>query len=429
MKPLYDVVIIGASFAGATLAHHLPKNIRVLMVDAKPAPGASVESTGLITTKTYQEFASFFPIERYITNPISSICVVATDFQTHFTSSTKEPWIFQTDTKRLVADLVGGVSSLVEVRMKTVLKSASRGSDGMWEVSVQTAGESEQVVRCRVLVGADGSHSKVAQVSGLERNQRFLFGYEAVHFGSVHLGPNPEQTIYHYWFGDFSLGYGGWLSPTVVDGRAAVRIGLAKNRKDRGEAKELLAQFTRRLIEQGVLRVDGAVEKPHYIFGSLIPIGGALRRIAGSGVVLIGDAAGFCGAFAADGIKGCIVSGKESAKLIVRELAGERGALGGLRGAMQERGLLEYYARQVRYRWIWDCMKRNRTFDAMFGIIARERETFVEQFCDSKDKRRSLAWTVLKWRHIVHLARYAWFLLVDILLSPRRGATRSREPV
>ena len=91
-------------------------------------------------------------------------------------------------------------------------------------------------------------------------------------------------------------------------------------------------------------------------------------------------------------------------------------ALSRLRERMEAHGgMLDYYRRQVRYRWVWDAMKRDRTFRAMFDIIKQERETFVEQFCDSKDRRRSLAWTVLKWRHGVRLMKYTCFILFDLL--------------
>ncbi len=91
-------------------------------------------------------------------------------------------------------------------------------------------------------------------------------------------------------------------------------------------------------------------------------------------------------------------------------------ALGRLCQRMEAHGgMLGYYRRQVRYRWVWDVMKRNRTFRAMFDIIEQERETFVDQFCDSKDRRRSLAWTVLKWRHAIRLVKYTGFILFDLL--------------
>lgn len=421
----YDVVIVGASFSGLTLAHHLPNTFRVLVVDAKPSAGATVESTGLITGKTRDEFATFFDIDRFITNPITSICVVAPNFDDHFVSKTREPWIYQTDTKGLVKRLAETLPSNVTLRTSTVFIGTDVTEDGR-VVHLQTMGGEKEAVRAWLLVGADGGRSKVAQsVPGLDRNGRFLFGYERVFFGDVRLGPQPEETIYHYWFGEFSLGYGGWLSPTVVDGRKAFRIGLAKLAKDRGDAKDLMDRFLEILQTRNTIAIDGDPAKPDYVFGSMIPIGGALKRIHTDDVLLIGDAAGFCGAFAADGIKGSVVSGKEAARLIPERLGGKRDALSRLRSSIDGRtGLMEYYRRQVRYRFIWDRMKTNRTFTAMYRIIEAEKESFLDQFCDSKDTRKSLTRVVLKLRHAPKLVRYAWYMFLDTVTSGRKNRPR-----
>ena len=61
-------------------------------------------------------------------------------------------------------------------------------------VGVLHTGKTEKIAT-RFLTGADGGHSRVAQlVPGLDKNKRFLLGYEEVHFGTVHLGPHPEET-------------------------------------------------------------------------------------------------------------------------------------------------------------------------------------------------------------------------------------------
>lgn len=413
----YDVMIVGASFSGLTLAHHLPKNLKVLVIDAKPSAGSTVESTGLITTKTRAEFASFFDIDRYITNPITAIGVVAPSYDDYFISRTAEPWIFQTDTKGLVRALAETVPPNVTVSMGTVLTGVER-DETVSTVIMQKAGASQKI-STRFLVGADGSHSKVAQlIPELDRNKRFLFGYEQVFFGDVHLGTCPEETIYHFWFGEFSLGYGGWLSPTHLDGKTAFRIGLAKLMEDRGEAKRLMNQFLKMLLDRKIITIEGDPQKPWYVFGSLIPIGGVLKRIHHKNTLLIGDAAGFCGAFAADGIKGSVISGKEAAKLIENYLAGDLEATVQLKNKINQHGyLLEYYSRQVRYRQLWDLMRTNRTFTALYRIIADERDTFLQQFCDSKDKRTSLIRTVLKIKHLPKLMRYGVSILRDLLRS------------
>jgi flavin-dependent dehydrogenase len=264
---MYDVCIIGASFSGLTLAHHLPSSLKVLVVDAKPEAGATVESTGLITSKTRSELASFFPIDQYITNPISAIGVIAPGFDDMFVSQVAEPWIYQTDTKALVKSLADRLPSNVTLRTKTVFLEVDN-ADAPTKAKIRSQGAEEEWIDMAFLVGADGGHSKVAQsVSGLSKNTRFLFGYEQVFFGDVLRGPKPEETIFHYWFGEFSLGYGGWLSPTIVDGKKAFRIGLAKLPRDRGDAKALTETFVKILVDRGDIRIAGDASKPSYVSG------------------------------------------------------------------------------------------------------------------------------------------------------------------
>ncbi len=410
----YDVVIVGGSFAGLTLAGHLPADLRVLVVEAKPVCGATVESTGLITERTRQELATFFDIDRYITNPMRSICVLAPDFQTHFFAHTETPWIYQTDTRAFVQALAKDVGPHIQIRTSTLFHGIEQEDVEGVTVTIQASGQAKEVIRTRVLVGADGGRSRVAQsVPSLSRNETFLFAFEAVIFGEVLLGERPEETIYHVWFGEFSLGYGGWLSPTIQDGRPAIRIGLAKEMRDKAEVRGLLDKFIAELERHGHLK-RAPDAQPAYVFGSMIPIGGTLTRVSERNILLIGDAAGFCGAFAADGIKGSVVSGKEAATLIARQLAGES-AFSELKPRMETHdGLISYYRRQRRYRLIWDLMRSDRSFWAMFRVIEKEKTHFLEQFCDSKDKRRSLAWVVLKWRHLPALAWYGISLLIDL---------------
>lgn len=412
----YDVVIIGGSFAGLSLAHHLPKNLSVLVVEAKPRPEASVESTGLITTKTRDEFSSFFDIDKYITNPITTIAVIAPDYDQLFFSSTPSPWIHQTDTKALVKALADTLPSNVTLQTGMALSEIVKTSDVT--IAKLVGGGTKNDVIAGFVVGADGCQSRVASsVPRLGRNERFLFGYEQVFFGNVHFGPNPAETIYHFWFGEFSLGYGGWLSPTVIDGKPAFRLGLAKLMADRADARELTAKFAKKLAEKKFITIDGDADKPNFVFGSLIPIGGAVKDILHDNILLIGNAAGYCGAFAADGIKGAIISAKEAAPLIADYLAGDKEALQKFQKNLNRHGwLLDYYRRQLFYRWVWDRMKSDRTFTALYNIIEKEKETFLEQFCDSKDQRRHLSSTVLKFKHLPALLKFSWFLFLDLFI-------------
>lgn len=409
----YDVVIIGASFSGLTLAKHLPDSLKVLIVESKPFIGSSVESTGLITVETRKLFGSFFDIDRYITNPIKTIAVIAPDFKDYFTSSSEKPWIYQTDTRKLMSALASDLPSNVTVMAGWTYKGL--GSEaGKRSMVIVSAGE-EREVGFKVLVGADGGRSAVARsVEGLSTHRKFLYAHERVYFGEVLLGSDPEETIYHYWFGEFSLGYGGWLSPTVIDGKPAFRIGLAKLAKARGEAVGLTDRFVQKLVDMGHIRLTEP--EPFYRFAGMIPIDGVCTRTATEDVLLIGDSAGYCGAFAADGIKGSLASGIEASKCIKEYLAGDRNALHAHKSRMnQYGGLLDYYRRQVRYRFLWDLMKSDRSFFFLFDLIKREKEAFLDKFCDSKDHQTSLIRIVLKPRHFFRCLKYGLSLLGDLM--------------
>lgn len=416
MNSHYDVVICGASFAGLTLAKHLPQNLQVLIIDRKPTIGSSVESTGLITEHTREIFAQFFEIDKYITNPITSIAVIASNFDDYFISQTDHNWIYQTDTRELVKAMAHSLPPNVTVVPGCSLESYQR--EGKF-ITLQLKQKGETTgITTEFLVGSDGGHSKVAEGNPqLSKNSRFLFGIEQVYNGHVHLGPHPEKTIYHFWFGEFSLGYGGWLSPTILNGKPAFRLGLAKlYGKDMQQSGPLLQAFVKKLIEKKIITIEPPESKPIYAFGSAIPLSGALKNIVDNNILLLGDAAGLCGAFAADGIKGAIVSGIESAKLIEDYFKGKTFTSSDLQTKIDHYNqLMHYYKKQLRYRWIWDQMKRNDTFDAMFKVIQAEKENFLNQFCDSKDKRNSLVWTVLKVKHFFKLVRYSVLVLRDMI--------------
>lgn len=410
----YDIVIIGASFAGLTLAHHLPKNLKVLVLDMKQSMDQYVESTGLITEKTYLLLKGFLPeLDSFIPNKITTIGVVAPDYKKHFFSHTKEPWIYTTDTPAIVKRLSETLPENVELKiLSQFLKYEVKDGEHPVHVHYSSRG-AKHMVQAKFIVGADGAISPVARSGGLSQNKKFLVGIEKVLMGYIKLGDAPDLTVYHFWFGEFSLGYGGWLSPTVVNGRPAFRLGLAKLKKD---AKELVKvkEFIKILEERGIIEIEPG-SKEVLTFTSMIPIGGALKHVANEHAMLLGDAAGFCGAFAADGIKGAIVSGKVAAELIPRHLNGDQAALGSYHREIQKYGkLMTYYRKQVLYRFIWDRMKSDRSFHAMFDVIAREKENFIKQFCDSKDKNKSLVSVVLKWRNIPALAKYACSLVLDL---------------
>ena len=414
----YDVVIIGASFSGLTLAHHLPKDLKVLVLDMKKNLDSHIESTGLITQATYDMLADFVDIAPFIPNKINSIGVIGTDYDRHFFSYTDDPWIYSTDTPQLVKHMSETLPENINLKINSRFLSREVTTDDEYPLEITFVKDGEhKTIKSKFLVGADGAKSSVARKDKkLAENKKILIGLEKVFYGDILFGPHPDQAVYHYWFGEFSLGYGGWLSPTIINGEKAFRLGLAKLEKNvKGFNK--VDDFIEKLKEKKMIKIKPGTEEI-LTFASTIPIGGPLKKVASDHSLLIGDAAGLCGAFAADGIKGSVLSGKIAAKLIPRYLKGDKNALKEFHGEIQKHNkLMTYYKKQMLYRWLWDLMKSNRTFDTMFDIIAKSKEDFLNQFCDSKDRHKSLLSVVLKVSNLPILFKYAWYLFLDLFKS------------
>lgn len=410
----YDLIIVGASFAGLTLAHHLPKNLKVLIIDAKKSLDQHIETTGLITQATFDELSSFIDLSPYIPNEINSIGVIATDYKKHFFSFTENPWLYTTDTPQLVKAMSKNLPKNVELKIQSMFRDHHIVNNDEYPVKV-TYFEcgTQHDIEAKFLVGADGALSTVAKSAGLSRNKRHLIGMEKVFYGDITFGPHPESAVYHYWFGEFSLGYGGWLSPTTINGKKAFRLGLAKMQKDALGLKKI-NDFVKTLEDKKMIKIDKS-KKCELTFTSMIPVSGPLRKISNKHSMLLGDAAGFCGAFAADGIKGAVISGKVAAKLIPLHLNGDTKALKTYKKEMQSHNrLMRYYWKQLLYRRVWDLMKSDRSFDTMFEIISRSKDSFLNQFCDSKDRHKSLIWIVLKFKNLPLVFKYAFYVFLDL---------------
>ncbi len=410
-----DILVVGGSFSGLAFGHHISPEYKTLIIDRKSRLDTAIESTGLVTQATHDLLAEFCDVDAYIPNKITTIGVVAPDYKNHFFSHTDKPWIYSTDTPALVEHMSKRLPPHVELRLGAGLLNVAVESNEMYPVcATYLQGGEKKQVRAKFLIGADGSHSLVAKQTGLSQNKRFLAGHEKVFYGDITFGDHPENTIYHFWFGEFSLGYGGWLSPTIINGRKAFRLGLAKLEADARDLKKI-DEFIKILEEKKIIRIEGDSTKCILAFGHLIPIGGVLRNVYNEHILLVGDAAGFCGAFAADGIKGSLVSGKVGAGLVSRYLKGEKDALKQYRSGIQNHNhLIRYFHKQLVYRFLWDRMKSNRSFGLLYELIAKDKDNFLYQFCDSKDRHRSLIYVVVKIKNIPQLVKYAWSIILDL---------------
>ena len=166
--------------------------------------------------------------------------------------------------------------------------------------------EGRRGVRCRWLVGADGARSRVSQALSVERRVGMprRIGLVAHYEGVADLVEHGEMHVGPGWY----VG----LAPLAAD---RLNVGMALPLDgDRRPAEE---RFTDAIegIPAVAQRLKGRKRISPIIGAS--PIGHRVRRSAGPGWVLIGDAAGFIDPFTGEGIYRALRSARAAAEALV----------------------------------------------------------------------------------------------------------------
>ena len=165
--------------------------------------------------------------------------------------------------------------------------------------------EGEYTVAARVVIGADGPHSQVAQAAGLPPQK-------TVHTRQHTL---PLRDRYAdtdiYLSDDFPGGY-GWVFPK---GEVA-NVGLGIDRRFGDDLGTPLEGLVAELAERGLVenRVLGRT-------GGSIPVGGLRPMVHDGPVLLVGDAAGLTHPITGAGIPAALVSGERAGEAAAEYLA------------------------------------------------------------------------------------------------------------
>ena len=160
-------------------------------------------------------------------------------------------------------------------------------------IGVRVRGASEEVLRSRFVVAADGRRSVISRSLGLDLRVRWLqrLGLATHYVGDDMLGS----------FGEMHVGEEAYCGLAPVGG-SLVSVGLvvALGEKPAGEPTERF--FERRLAElPGAVRALGGAERVSPVRG-IGPMARKVGRVAGPGYLLVGDAAGFLDPFTGEGV-------------------------------------------------------------------------------------------------------------------------------
>ncbi len=290
----FDLVIVGASFAGLAAARTAAsRGLRTAVIEAKRDPGARIHTSGILVREAIDEI----DIPHHLTRRIPGVRLYSPSLKSVDLFSPGYAF-FTTRTPDLLRWMAqqardAGAHILCATRFE-----GARREGGLFRL----AGID---IATRFLVGADGARSRVAEAFGLSTNRAFLTGLE------VELEPDAGvDSRFLHCFVDSRLapGYIAWAAP----GPEALQVGLAV----RDGGKPDLAAFMARTESRfgwSRLKVRGRRS-------GLIPCGGPLRHVAAPGVLLIGDAAGWVSPVTGGGIRLAFRHGRRAAALIADHL-------------------------------------------------------------------------------------------------------------
>ena len=214
-----------------------------------------------------------------------------------------------------------------------------------------------------MLIGADGARSQVAQAVGLDRNERMLAGAEWLIEGAE----IARDTFYLVMDAQLAPGYCLWLAPHAE----MAALGVAGRQRE-FKPNESLRQAQALFADVTDLSQMRIVERK----GGNIPVGGRLKRVyrddASGRALLLGDAAGLCGAATGGGIYPAIISGKLAGQAVAQELLnGAPAAIKTYLRTLPQAGRLGPYLKIEDWiRFALDHMTSNADLQALVSIMA-----------------------------------------------------------
>ncbi len=322
-----DVLVVGSGPAGATTARYAAQGgLRVLLVDKKSELGTPVECSGALSEHALEDGG--VPIdEEYILAPAYGFLTYAAggeqirhDYRSY---GRAKPLGYVVDRKRFDRYL-SSLASLAGVEVW--LRSRMRGyiiEDGHIYARIERLG-SEQTVRARVIVGADGVMSHVALWAGLSPAIRLQDMASCLQY----IVNNVEtEGLLEIIVGQAHApgGY-AWVFPKG-GGYAEVGLGVIRTMTEY-DARCHLERF----MSQSFMRDRFAHANILEVQGGGVPLAAPLKKLVADHIMLVGDAGRHVNPLTGGGLHTSLRGGRIAGEYLASlggDLVGEMGQLQG----------------------------------------------------------------------------------------------------
>ncbi|MCX6667523.1 MAG: NAD(P)/FAD-dependent oxidoreductase [Euryarchaeota archaeon] len=313
----YDVTIVGAGLAGATVAKILSKkDLNVLLVEQFKIGDSFGSKIDVTEVKTLEQYVKKLEIKPHCITFTSKWYSPSNNL---FLLELKNPdcYFFKRGPaedsieSQLIREATkNGVELALDTKVTNIKKERS---DATVILATPTG---EKRIRSKVIIGADGVDSKVAKICGLSENKtiRMVEGYgiECSHFKNVE--PKIPEI---YINSEYAPGGYLYLAPTL-DGTTTAVCLLDKRRLNNINIEKYFYSF----IKNNVMLKEkfSEVKVLNKIHGVGI-ISGPLKTTVKNNVVLIGNAARVMDPFFAYGVKYAIITGSLAANVVVEAIS------------------------------------------------------------------------------------------------------------
>lgn len=289
---MWDVIVVGGGPAGLSAARSSSElGMKTLLLEAHSDIKAWKPCGEGVSKETF-ETAGIEPKPGIVANELSMRVYAPSgeyvEIPLHGYAINKDLFLQEMAKEALKA----GAEFRVGEKVEGVVKEGGK------VVGVRTS--KGEVIKGKVVIGADGYNSAVAKSAGLDNSTELIPVYQYKMVG-VEI---DSHTTGHIYVGSMAPGGYAWIFPKDEE-IANVGIGVRP-----GAPKLYLDKFIKERPELfGKAKIMG-------VGGAAVPIGGMAREYITDNLILLGDAAGMVIPFTGAGIHSSIAAGKAASRVI-----------------------------------------------------------------------------------------------------------------